>query len=150
MIGVINSLLVDFVETYYGTDKVNELKQRFNLPSGFHYRIDTYYSDAEWEEIYSEAVRLVGADRDQFEWDFGIYSGEMLVQQFPGFVKGCKDAREMIVRQPKIHNAIGHSLGDTRTQDIVNTTHIVGIQLESRVGDGAWQPLKATGDVVCI
>ncbi len=120
MIGVINSLLLDYVKQKYGESMLQELVAHPVVPGDHQFRIDTYYSDSDWEELYHKAVNMVGIDREEFEWDFGYFCGDALVNQFPGFVKGCTGARDMITRQPKIHNAISHSLADHDAQKIVN------------------------------
>lgn len=120
MIGVINTLLLDYVKEKYGASMLEELVQHPVVPGDHQFRIDTYYSDVEWEDLYKKAVNMAGIDREEFEWDFGLFCGHALVNQFPGFVKGCKSARDMITRQPKIHNAISQSLTDHDAQKVVN------------------------------
>lgn len=120
MIGIINSLLFDYVEARYGKERQLEIKRDLGMSEDETFRIDTYYSDDEWQKFYARTVELLGENADKFEWDFGRYSGEKLVAQFPTFVRGCNSARDMIVRQPKIHYAIGNSVTDPAKRDVVN------------------------------
>ena len=120
MIGVINSLLFDYVEAHYGATKLHELKQHLLMPADYTFRIDTYYADNEWQDTYRKTITFIGGERDKVEWDFGYFCGDALKQQFPTFIKGCTCSRDLIVRQPKIHNAIGNSVNDPSTRQIIN------------------------------
>ena len=92
MIGIINSLLFDYVEARYGKERQLGIKRELGMSEDEAFRIDTYYSDDEWQNFYARTVELLGEDADKFEWDFGRYSGEKLVAQFPTFVRGCTSA----------------------------------------------------------
>jgi hypothetical protein len=120
MIGIINSLLFDYIEGNYGTARLLALKEHLALPNDYQFRLDTYYADDEWQDVYAKTITFIGGDREQVEWDFGYFSGEALVKQFPTFVRGCTCARDLIIRQPKIHNAIGNSVTDPGKRKIIN------------------------------
>jgi hypothetical protein len=120
MIGVINSLLFDYIEARHGAAKLTELKAHLSLPANYTFRLDTYYGDDDWRDVYGKAIAFFSGDRDAFEWDFGYFCGDALAGQFPTFVKGCTCARDLIVRQPKIHNAIGNSINDPSKRQIIN------------------------------
>lgn len=120
MIGIINALLFDYIEAQHGIEKLKALKARLNMPDDYSFRIDTYYADTEWQDIYQKTAAFVGVEREAMEWGFGYFSGKALVNQFPTFVSGCTCARDLIVRQPKIHNIIGNSVNDPGTRKIIN------------------------------
>lgn len=120
MIGVINSLLFDYVEDRHGAQKLTDLKAHLALPADYSFRLDTYYGDDDWQDVYAKTITFVGGEREALEWDFGYFCGFALAKQFPTFVKGCTCARDLIVRQPKIHNAIGNSITDPSKRQIIN------------------------------
>lgn len=120
MIGVISSLLVEYLDLKHGAQVVDQLRAQMPADHDHRYRIDAYYDESAWQEVYAKAIELVGQDRETFEWDFGIYSGIRLVGEYPTFVQGCTGARDMLLRQPKIHNAIGQSLMDSTVRRAVD------------------------------
>jgi hypothetical protein len=119
LIGVIPNILVDMVQQNWG----REMVERIHAEAGIDhtdYHLDVYYPEEEWERLYAKTIELVDMDRDEFEWAFGRYSGEYLKRQFGGFMKGANHARDMITRQPRIHNTLAMSFRDTGTRDAIN------------------------------
>lgn len=113
MIGVINGLLFEFLEDRWGVETLDQLRAKMELPADFYFRQHRYYDDKQWQQLYSAAIELVGETREDFEWEFGAFSGERLITRHPNLVKDCKSARELIMYQPTIHNRLGEVIGDT-------------------------------------
>lgn len=112
MIGVIHQLFFGFVEKNFGADAAAEVKRRARLPENHEYRMDTVYPDDEWQRILAAAVELSGLDAEKAELAFARYCGEELSVKMAGFFKGCTSTRELLKRQPSIHNMMAGSLRD--------------------------------------
>lgn len=119
MIGLINRLLFDFVESKWGTEMCDQIRAEtgVNHPE---FRMDVYYPDSEWQAIYSKAIELSKMSQDELEWEFGIFSGEALTNQFAGFMAGVTTAREMITRQPRVHNTLAMAFHDAEARAKIN------------------------------
>lgn len=119
MIGVINKLLFDFIEQNWGEEMSLRLKKESETPHT-DFRMDVYYPDAEWQKQLAAAVKLTGMDSESLVWAFGRYSGEVLTRQFSGFISGATSARDVITRQPRIHNTLALSFADKTHQKTIN------------------------------
>jgi hypothetical protein len=120
MIGIINRLLVDFVETRGGKQAVADVLVAADLPANHTFRSHTHYENKDWETVYAAAVAASGETRDDFEWAFGTFAGERLYTYYPHLVKECKSARELIAYQPKIHNTLAELIGTPEQRQAVN------------------------------
>jgi len=119
MIGVINRLMFDFVEQNWGS----EMSARFRKESqseNVDFRMDVYYPDVEWQQQLDVAIRLTGLDKEALVWAFGRYSGEVLTRQFSGFITGATSARDVITRQPRIHNTLALSFTEEAHRKTIN------------------------------
>lgn len=119
MIGIINKLLFDFVEQNWGTEMRARLHTESQV-SQTDFRMDVYYTDLEWQQQLATAIHLTGMDKEALVWAFGRYSGEVLTRQFSGFITGVTTAREVITRQPRIHNTLALSFADKTHQKTIN------------------------------
>lgn len=121
MIGVINRLLFDFLDTRWGREVSDQVKARAGVPVDTQYHMDKYYEEADWQHLFKSAIDVTGTDAETFEWDFGQYCGAGLPGQFAGFMMGVDNTRDMLIRQPRIHNTISMSLGNPEHRARVNS-----------------------------
>lgn len=119
MIGLINRLLFDYVESKWGAAMCERIKAETGV-SHSEYRMDVYYEDSEWQAVYKKAIELSGMTQDELEWEFGYFSGNALTQQFSGFMTGAVTARDMISRQPRIHNTLAMAFHDPAARAKIN------------------------------
>jgi hypothetical protein len=114
MVGIIHECLFGFLARNFGPDSVAAVKRAAGLDPELGFRIDTVYDDGEWRRLYGAAIELAarqgGHDAAAFERAFARYSGEDLLVRFPGFLHGVRSARDLIERQPVIHNSIAASM----------------------------------------
>jgi hypothetical protein len=112
MIGVIHQLFFGFVEKNFGAAAVATVKQNAGLAKEQAFRMDASYSDEEWQRILTAAVKLSGLPAEQAELAFARYCGEWLHANMAGFFKGVSTTRDLILRQPNIHNMMASSVQD--------------------------------------
>lgn len=120
MIGLIPALLFDFVEKNWDASMVSKIKHQAGVSENKEFRLDTYYPDEEWRSLFKAAVTILKMDPDEVEIAFARYCGEDLVIRFSGFLKGANSARDVITRQPKIHNFIGSSVQDVQSRQAIS------------------------------
>lgn len=120
MIGLITSLLFEFVEQNWGKEVALQIRADSGVPADQAFHMHTYYDDEQWRTIWRNTVQAVNMETDALEWEFGWYSGEALTTQFSGFMAGITSARQMIVRQPKIHNSLSMSIADPAHRKSIN------------------------------
>jgi hypothetical protein len=114
MIGVINALLFEFVEEKWGADKLQSLNVELGFQPDFRFRQHRVYDDAEWASVYEKTIAFLEQDREQFEWEFGFFSGEKLITLHHALVADCKTARDVILRQPRIHHGIADAVANPK------------------------------------
>lgn len=113
MVGLICDLLLNFVERNCGAGAVAEVRGRAGVPEGRVFRMDTVYEDEEFQRLLAAAAERMELTTDALEASFARYAGEALKLRFPGFWAGATSTREMLLRQPRIHNAMTSSARDT-------------------------------------
>jgi hypothetical protein len=118
MVGLIHECLFGFLTRNFGPEAVVAVKRAAGVDPELGYRIDTVYDDAQWRRLYSAAIDFAAADAAAFERAFARYSGEDLVVRFPGFLRGVRSARDLIERQPIIHNSIAASMVEGSRREI--------------------------------
>lgn len=119
MIGLINRLLFDYVESKWGAGMCEQIRTETGVKHA-EFRMDVYYPDTEWQAVYTKAIELSKMSQDEMEWEFGIFSGNALTSQFSGFMAGATSAREMITRQPRIHNTLAMAFHDSAERAKIN------------------------------
>lgn len=123
MIGIIHTLLFEYVQDHWGEHIHQQLCQRVGIQQpDFHMNI--YYPDTQWKTSLGHAIALCGMSEDDFVWGFGRYSGEALVRMFSGFVHGASSVRDMITRQPRIHNTLASSFSTDERRQISDKFHL--------------------------
>jgi hypothetical protein len=120
MVGLINELVLSFVEKNYGAGAALDVRRRAGVPAGAAYRVDTVYPDEEFQRIFAAARAQSGLGEEDFERALARYAGDYLLLRFPGFWTGASGAREMILRQPRIHQAIASSARETALRRGIN------------------------------
>ncbi|MEZ4382514.1 MAG: heme NO-binding domain-containing protein [Nannocystaceae bacterium] len=106
-----HEILLNFVTTNLGEGAADELRRRAGV-EGQTFRLDTAYDDGQWRRLLAAAVDMAGGDAEAVETAFAHYAGEDLSLRFSGFFRGAKSAREMIARQPVIHNSLATGLSE--------------------------------------
>ena len=120
MIGLIQKLLLDMVQDIGGAQAVQEVKRRTGLAPDFEYRLDTDYDNEEAQRLLDNACAVLGVDRDTA---FGHYARHFLrdaLERFPTFFRLSANARELLARQPAIHNMLASGLRDPDKRRRVN------------------------------
>lgn len=114
MVGLVHELLFAFIKDNLGEEALCEVKKRSNIPLDQTFRLDTYYSDQEWQFILRNTLDIAGLNQDDAETAFASYFGKAVLKEFPGFFAGASSVKEMVLRQPKIHNCIGTGVADPK------------------------------------
>jgi hypothetical protein len=120
MVGLIHVLLLNFVERNCGPGGIAAVLRRAGIPGGQVFRMDTVYDDEEFQRLLAAAIAEIGRPADEVEIAFARYSGQDLLLRFPGFWAGAQRARDMILRQPRIHNAMTGAARDTAVRLSIN------------------------------
>jgi predicted hydrocarbon binding protein len=125
MVGLIHECLFGFLTRNFGAEATMAVKRAAGIETEVEFRIDTAYDDEEWRRLYAAAIAASGHDAATFERAFARYCGDDLVVRFPGFLRGVRSARDLIERQPTIHNSIAASMVEGSRREIRDKFSIV-------------------------
>ncbi len=120
MLGVIHNSFYAFIRQNWGDATCERIKEMSQIPVERNHRINTYYDDNQWQTLLKIASDELEMDADTLEWTFAYFSGEYLCRLFPGFLVGINSARDMLLRQPRIHSTIGLSVDEPARRKQIN------------------------------
>lgn len=120
MIGLIQSILLDMVRELGGDAALAEVKRRAELAPEFEYRIDTDYDNDEARRLLESACAVLGIDQEQAFKHYARYFLRNVLTRFPAFFDISNNARELLARQPAIHNMLASGLRDAAKREAIN------------------------------
>lgn len=115
MLGILVASLVDFLESKGGTALRDRVCARAGMAAGEKVRLDLEYEDAFWQRLYAAALTHMTETGEaarspaEVEREYAFFAGEWLLKRFPGLLHGITSARDMLRRQPLIHNTLGRA-----------------------------------------
>lgn len=116
MIGIMHELLLDFAQKNLSEENYSKARRQAGVSESQNYKIYEYVPDEDWRRLLGATFARMEQDNEQCEELLGKYIAEVLYQRFPGFLKDVKTTQDVILRHPKIHNAIAASLRDAEEQ----------------------------------
>ncbi|MCU0466080.1 MAG: heme NO-binding domain-containing protein [Anaerolineae bacterium] len=119
MIGMIDRLLFEFVHDHWGSEAEAKMRAA-TATEGQDFRGDVYYPDTQWKTNLKAAMDITQLDEEALIWAFGHYSGVALTSMYSGFITGAMTARDIITRQPRIHNTLASSFNTEAERQKVN------------------------------
>lgn len=120
MVGLIQKLLLDLVESARGAETVREVKRRAGVPEEKEFRIDEVYDDAEWRRLLGATCEVLNLTPERAEETFADFFCKDSMKRWPMWFDMSKNAREFLVRQPKIHNGFATGVQNTEDQRAID------------------------------
>ena len=120
MVGLVQKLLFDMIESSAGADAACEVRRRAEVPQDKEFHINEVYDDAEWRRIFAATLDVLNLTQEQAEEayaDFFLKDGQT---RWPMWFKMAKNAREFLLRQPKIHNGFATSQQDPALRSAID------------------------------
>lgn len=131
MLGSLVVTLVDFVESKVGAVRRAQLCELAGFAAGEAIRLDVEYDDALWQRLYEAVLTHLAREstppltRAAVEREYAFFAGEWLARKFPGMLHGVGSARDLLRRQPLIHNTMGRAHRSPATMKRVNDKFVV-------------------------
>lgn len=120
MVGLIQKLLLDMVESANGPEGVRELKRRAGVPEDQIYRMDEVYSDEECMRLLAAACEVLQVSQAEAEVAYADFFFNDAKKRWPMWFKMSKNSREFLQRQPAIHNGFATSFEDLELRKGIN------------------------------
>ena len=131
MVGLVQKLLFDMIESSAGEDAACEVRRRAEVPQDKVFHINVVYDDAEWRRLFAATLDVLNLTQEQAEEayaDFFLKDGQT---RWPMWFQMAKNAREFLVRQPKIHNGFATSQQDPALRSAIDDK----FEVEERDGE---------------
>jgi heme-NO-binding protein len=119
MVGTIQKILLDMVEGEAGAGAVEEVKRRAGVPEDRIFRLDTVYPDAEWQRLLAAACEVLQVTREQAVELYADYFCRDAVKRWPTWFQMSHTSRELLERQPTIHNCFATGVRDPEARQAV-------------------------------
>lgn len=120
MVGLIQKILFDLIETSAGADALAEVKRRAEIPVDKVFRIDEVYDDEEWRRMFAATCNVLNITQEQAEEVFADFFYKDSLKRWPMWFKMSKNAREFLARQPAVHNGFATGVLDAESRRAIN------------------------------
>ena len=120
MVGLIQKLLLDLVESSAGADAVGEVKRRAGVAADKTFRMDVAYDDEEWRRLFAATCEVLNITQEQAEEVFADLFCEDARKRWPMWFQMAKSAREFLELQPRIHNGFATGVQDPQARQAIN------------------------------
>jgi hypothetical protein len=128
MVGLIQKILFDLIESLGGADAVRDVKRVAGVPEDKHFRMNDVYSDEEWRRLFRATCQVLKVTQEQAEEAYADVFCKDALRRWPMWFEMSKTAREFLMRQPKIHNGFATGARDPAARKAINDK----FQLEAR------------------
>jgi len=119
MIGLIQRVLIDHIETTYGEAVLRVILERAGI-ADLGRRIDTDYADTDTLAFFAAASDYLQLDHDALMTFYADLFIKWTRQHYPMFFAMADSAQAFLGRQPAIHAYIGAGMRDPKLRNRVN------------------------------
>ncbi|MCH7988964.1 MAG: heme NO-binding domain-containing protein [Planctomycetes bacterium] len=120
MVGLIPKLLLDLIESTATLDAVKEVKRLAGVPPDKKYSISETYDDDEWQRLLAATCDVLQISPEQAEEAFAEFFFKDSLKRWPTWFQISKNARELLERQPIIHNGFATSMQNPNDRKAIN------------------------------
>lgn len=113
MVGLIQEILLKLIRTLGGQETLEAVLVEAGLPKDKSFRIDTAYSDEEWQRLLTATLKVLKITPEQAYVAYADAFYKESLERFPEFFKMSKNSYEFLCRQPIIHNSIAAGVQET-------------------------------------
>lgn len=102
MMGIINNLLLQFVEESAGAEARAQVLERAGM-TGQVFRSEVIYTEEEWQKLIGATLAHLGVDAVAGQKAFAAWCFPVLTRKFRPFFASARSAREFLEKVPTIH-----------------------------------------------
>jgi len=120
MVGLIHRLMLEMLSQRYGQEKVSQLLTQAGMSQNRVFRLDTNYSDPEFQCLLATILRETELNQAELETQFAAHFLNDALKRWPVFFSMSDSAKSLLERQPRIHNGFASSMSKQSDQDQIN------------------------------
>ncbi len=125
MVGYIQIVLFDLILANSDEATLNRIKNKADVAPDKEFRMDTVYSDEEWQRLLQATLEEFGITAAQA---YEMYAQQFFkdsLKRFPMWFEISKDSYDFLSRQPAIHNNFATAVRDKQERDsIIDKFHL--------------------------
>jgi hypothetical protein len=125
MVGTIQKILLDLVESVGGRDAVREVRERAKVPKNRVFRLSEVYDDSECRRLFEVSCDVLKLSRAQILSVYAEAFGKDALKRWPKWFEMSKNSREFLIRQPKIHNYFASGVQDPEARKAINDKFVL-------------------------
>jgi hypothetical protein len=125
VVGLIQKVLFDLVDVVGPAGAADEIKRRAGIPTDRTYRIDVVYPDEEWRRLLAAASEVLAIPRAELMDAYAEHFYRDAIKRWPAWWRTSKGARELLERQPVIHNCFAAGVQDPELRQNINDKFVV-------------------------
>lgn len=119
MIGYIHRLLFALIESTGGVEALVEIKLHAGVPEDRYFAMNRVYCDEEWQRLLGATCEVLGLSQDEAEEAFADYFCKEALVRWPVWFQTSTTARDLLGKQPAIHNRFASGLRDPEQRALV-------------------------------
>lgn len=119
MIGLIHRTLFDLVSSVGGPQAREEIKRRAGVPLEQHFSIGDVYPDEQWQALFAATCEVLQLPPGEAEEKFAEAFLADALRRWPVWFQMARSARDLMERQPVIHNSLATGVQDPAARKAV-------------------------------
>lgn len=119
MVGLIQTILLDLVETAGSDGAVARVRGAADVPEDREFRMDASYDDAEWQRLFDAAVEELGITPQQAIEAHAKHFLADALRRFPMWFQMSPNAKSLLMKQPAIHNGFATGVSDPAARSAI-------------------------------
>lgn len=121
MVGLIQKLMLNLIAEQGGEEAMLEVKRRAGVPADKVFRMNEVYDDGEFRDMRDAAIEVLGLGAEELELAYADYFCRDAIRSWPKWFEMSANSRELIARQPTIHNGFATSCTqDPEARSLIN------------------------------
>ncbi len=134
MVGIIQKVLMNLLMRVGGEDTVAAVLKKAGVPEDHNFRIDTVYSDDEWNRLLVATMEVLKVDDATalklYAEEFFNYAKSV----FPVWFKMSKNSYQFLMRQPQVHSSFAASVSNKEDRKSIEDKFLIETyDLENRM-----------------
>lgn len=128
MVGLIQKILLDLIQSLLGEEGVLDVKRRADIPLDKNFKINTAYSDEEWQRLWKSSLEILKVTPEKACNLYADAFYKDVMTRFPMWFKMSKNSYEFLARQPAIHNNFATGVRSQKDRQAITDKFLVEVQ----------------------
>ena len=120
MLGLIQKVLFDLIESVGGEDANIKIRQLADVPLDKVFNIGADYSDQEWQRLFAATLEILNISAEEANEAYANAFLTDVLERFPTWFSMSKNSYQFLLRQPTIHNVLAKGVDDEESRNRIS------------------------------